>query len=240
MPADIIIYALVSVALVFWLKTTLGTRDDGDEPVQNIPPPLPDLKDTEAEAAGFVKDTPSSSDALTDLRAHTDDVIGIETDAAAEGLRAIAKADPDFDVRFFCQAAQDVFVMGVEAFADGDRDALHDILEPSVYTAFDASIAERAARGYVSKSELVGISQARIVEAGLEGPRARIKVRFLAEQTYALYTADGEVVEGDPERAVPMRDIWVFARDVKERDPRWLVEETCGDFEGDNDIIPNA
>ena len=52
--------------------------------------------------------------------------------------------------------------------------------------------------------------------------------------------SDGEIISGHPDRATDMHDIWTFSRDLKSRDPRWFVTETRGDFEGDNETIPNS
>ncbi len=242
MPADLIIYAVVAVVLVVWLKNTLGTQGEGDEPIKTVRGPLPsieELSSAELDAAPLVENTPQMQiDAVAEDKSG---IIAIDNEAAEQGVVSIIEAASAFDLKFFFGAVQDVFVMVVEAFADGDRDTLEDVLGDDVYTAFDQVIAAREEANQSVKSEVTSIRQAHIIEAMLKGKsEAFITVRFEAEQTHCVYDSEGALIEGHPERADKMTDIWVFSRDLKSRDPRWFVVETRGDFEGDNDIIPNA
>ena len=242
MPADLIIYAFIAVGLVFWLRNTLGTHEEGDEPV-NVRSPLPALdEDLPSALKADVMDAPKTpEEQIADvMKNNKSGVIAIESEQAEQGVAAIMGADKSFDLKFFFSAVQDVFVMVVEAFAEGDRDDLEQMLGEDVYAAFDQAISDREDAGLRAKSEVQSIREVHIIEADLQGKQAFVTVRFVVDQISVTYDSDDKVVEGHPERAAHMKDIWVFSRNLKSKDPRWLVVETRGDFEGDNDIIPNA
>lgn len=242
MPADLIIYAIVAVVLVVWLKNTLGTQGESDEPIKTVRSPLPNLDESNIASAALVPEIEET--AQSKIEAIIDDkggIIGIDGQAAENGIVDILDADKSLDLKFFFGAVQDVFVMVVESFADGDRDTLGDVLGDDVYAAFDAAITQRESEGQSASAEVIAISKAEIIDAELSDKRhAKVTVRFLAEQTHCVYDADKNIIEGHAEKPEKIKDIWVFGRDLKSRDPRWLVVETRGDFEGDNDIIPNA
>jgi predicted lipid-binding transport protein (Tim44 family) len=63
---------------------------------------------------------------------------------------------------------------------------------------------------------------------------------FVARETTVVRASDGDIISGHPDKISEMRDAWVFARDVKSRDPRWLLAETKGNIEDDNLMIPNT
>lgn len=241
MPADLIIYAVIAVALVIWLKNTLGTQSEGDEPIKTVRAPLPDIEEVKASIVASelsVEQKPQDQiDALSDDKTG---IIAVDGDAAQKGLVALLEADPTMDLKFFFNAAQDVFVMGVESFADGDTETLDGILGDDVYSAFEAAIHDRTDQRIRHQCEVVAIEQAHIIDSELKGKKAFVTIRFVAEQTHAVYDGNDQLLEGHPEKTHAMTDIWVFSRDLKSKDPRWLVVETRGDFEGDNDIIPNA
>ena len=130
--------------------------------------------------------------------------------------------------------------MVVETFAEGDREALDDLLGDKVYKAFDQAIAAREAEGNTQSTEIHAISQAKIIEAQMDGKTARVTIRFEADQTSTTYDKDEKLIAGHPDRTTKMVDIWTFSRDVKSKDPRWMVIETRGDFEDDNDLIPDT
>jgi len=243
-PADLIIYAIVAAGLVFWLRGTLGTRQEGDEPA-NPPSPLPDIESIQAAIkdegeALPLKTAETAQDQIQDIANDKTGIIAIDNKDAENDLAEIMDADKDFDLKFFFTAAQDVFVMVVEAFADGDLEALESMLEPQVFDAFKAAIDQRADDGHTAQSEIHAIQKAHIIEAKLDKKMAFITLRFVADETSVTMDKDDKIIAGHPEKTSRMTDIWTFARDIKSRDPRWFVQETRGDFDGDNDIIPNA
>lgn len=152
----------------------------------------------------------------------------------------IARLDKNFDVKFFLDAAQDAFAIVVESFAEGDRETLKDLLSGKVYAAFEPAVIARESRGETQQAEIHAIRKAQIIEAALQGRKALVTVRFTADQTSVTKDKDGKIIAGHPDKMTKMIDIWTFERDVKSSDPRWLVAETRGDFEGDNDLIPDT
>lgn len=241
MPADLIVYGLVAAGLVFWLKNILGTRH-GEERER------PDPFSGEANNNQTARDADiqeelkviSQEEKIGDLAAHPTSTLGIDNKTAEAALVEIAKVDRNFDITFFLEAAQDVFVMVVKAFGDGDRGTLEDLLSPQVYKAFEGAIKEREKTGEVLSNEIHAIRKAEVVDAKLDGKNASVTVRFIADETSVTKDKDGEIIAGHPDRTTEMRDIWTFGRDVKSRDPRWLVVETRGDFDGDNETLPNT
>lgn len=238
MPADLIVYALVAAGLVFWLRSVLGTRHE-DEP--QAPSRMSDnVHELHSSQLHNVDDKPlSAADKITKF-SDQKGVMGVSGTSAEGGLIAISKADKTFDIATFLEAAQDAFVIVVEAFADGDRETLEDLLSPSVYEAFDGAIEDREAQGHEQKTDIHVIRKAEIIEAEHKGKMAYVTVRFEADETSASYDKNGEILSGHPDKTAIMRDVWVFGREAKSNDPRWFVFETKGDFEGDNDIVPNS
>jgi predicted lipid-binding transport protein (Tim44 family) len=116
--------------------------------------------------------------------------------------------------------------MIVTAFAQSDRTTLKNLLAPDVYDGFVSAIAEREARQQTSELTFVGIEDAKLSGAELEGQTARISVRFVAELITCTRDKDGNVVEGDPTEVQTIRDVWTFARDVSSRDPNWKLVAT--------------
>ena len=128
----------------------------------------------------------------------------------------------------------------VEAFAEGDRETLKDLLSSAVYNAFEHAIADRESRGETQKTEIHAIRKAEVMDARVKDKTALVTVRFRADETSVTKDSLGQIISGHPDKITEMRDIWVFARPLRSRDPRWLVQETRSDVEGDNDLIPNS
>ncbi|GGG96429.1 hypothetical protein GCM10007420_10120 [Glycocaulis albus] len=144
-------------------------------------------------------------------------------EAAYDGLEAIADADPGFDAAEFVQGARAAYGMIAGAFARGDVDALEPLLAPRVMKAYREAIEARAAKGETLTTEIDRIKETRLQEASLNGPKAKIKVRFVAEIAHETRAADGSVVSGDIAALHPVAEIWSFERDVTSDNPNWRL-----------------
>lgn len=135
------------------------------------------------------------------------------TGPAAAGLESIAAIDPTFSPDDFTKGARRAYELIVNAFADGDRDALRQLVDDDVMEAYSDAIAEREKAG-TEPMRLVRLRQARIVEASVDEASSlgRVGVSF-----------ESELSDGDTLR--PAKEIWTFKRSLKSQDPNWLLDE---------------
>ncbi len=238
MPADLIVYALVAAGLVFWLRSILGTRHGEERPRSDA------FMSGETEDINRVID--QASEILTkegeirELAKTSHSNYAIENDSAEEGLVEISRADRNFDVHFFLQGAQDAFAMIVELFAEGDRTALQGFLGEDVYGAFEGAITAREDQKHTQVTDIHAIRRAEIIAARLDDKAAFVTVRFTADESSVTKDEHGKIIAGNADKISEMKDVWTFSRTIKSRDPSWLVVETRGGFEDDNELIPDT
>ena len=96
--------------------------------------------------------------------------------------------------------------------------ALHALLSPAAFTAFESAIAARETAGQTQRSDIRGIHQATIegVEIadavpGAGGRRAAIECRFVSDQVSVLTGANKEPLTGT-DAVTELADTWVFER----------------------------
>jgi predicted lipid-binding transport protein (Tim44 family) len=221
-PADIVLYALVAAGLIIWLRSVLGTRH-GDE--RQRPNPFVTPAPSENPAS------PASNAAVAAL---PDDHHIIEAmpertailPLAEAGLQDITRIDRSFSAARFVKSAQDAFVMVVESFAKGNRDTLKMLLSPTVYASFDKSLSDRENSRETMSADIHAIRRTEIISAELQGRIGLITLRFVADETLVTRDAEGNIVSGHPDRVFENIDIWTFSRDLRGRDPAWLLVET--------------
>jgi predicted lipid-binding transport protein (Tim44 family) len=143
-----------------------------------------------------------------------------------KSLTALMRADPGFDPGQFLDGAKAAYEMVVMAFAQGDEEALKQLLGDDVYDGFQRAIHEREERGEKLESNLVGIDKADIIETEIKNRTAYVTVKFVSELVSVTRDADGEVVEGDPKKVREVTDIWTFARDIADKNPNWKLVAT--------------
>ncbi|MEK9707398.1 MAG: Tim44/TimA family putative adaptor protein [Alphaproteobacteria bacterium] len=213
---DIIILAMIAAFLVFRLRSVLGRRTGNERPPQN---PYGDSSQTGDRAANVDENVVSlpGRDPDDDIPADT---------PATDGLKAIRAADSGFSVQEFLEGARAAFDMVVTSFANGDKETLRPLLSDEVYENFFGAIEARDAAGQTMEMTLVGIREADVLEANMDGRVAFVTVKFVTEQIEVVHDKDGEPVSGDPSKVKAVTDIWTFARNTRSRNPNWTLVAT--------------
>jgi predicted lipid-binding transport protein (Tim44 family) len=142
------------------------------------------------------------------------------------GIRAIAAADPRFDLLAFLEGAKGAYGVILEAFWKGDKETLRELTDDDVFAGFSSAIDARAAAGETLDNRLIRIEDATISSAGLDGRTARIAVLFVSDIAAVTRDNTGAVVAGSLDDAIESRDVWTFSRNVDARSPDWVLDET--------------
>jgi predicted lipid-binding transport protein (Tim44 family) len=220
----------VAIVVLFRLRQVLGTKVGRQRPPVDATPPAG--TDSPAES-NVVAMTPRGADLRmddADLRARKLEA-EIEQfshgDAAvADGLKAIAAADPTFLPKSFLEGAKQAYEMVLTAYAEGDRKTLKNLLEKDIYEGFEHAMAEREAAGRKVDFTFVGLPKIEISHASLDKRNALLSIQFHADIVSATHDKDGALVEGHPGEVKVIADEWTFARNPKSRDPNWKLVAT--------------
>ena len=95
-----------------------------------------------------------------------------------------------------------------------------------MYENFAGAIVERENAGETMELTLVGIREAEVLEASMDGRVAFVTVKFVTEQIEVVRDRAGEPVSGDPGKVSTVTDIWTFARNTRSRNPNWTLVAT--------------
>lgn len=230
--SDLIIYALVAVGLIFWLRSILGTRSGSESQRPNPFTGQPGSRNSSGQNSSSGTPLPSRSlyaqaDQASDpLALPKTGNISIANPACESVLLNIARMDRGFTLARFATGAQDAFVMIVEAFASGDLPLLQSLLAPQLYAAFEQSINARKAAGETMSTEILAIRKTEITDAQIKDRIAFITVRLVADETVVVRDRAGALISGHPDRVRDTHDIWTFGRDMKAKDPTWHLYAT--------------
>jgi predicted lipid-binding transport protein (Tim44 family) len=220
-----VIFALVALFVAYKLRSVLGMRQDSERqaggsllaPLRRVPAP-PTAPVAQPDGAASALAPPPAADRWKGVA---------ESDPAVwSGLDAIAAADRSFSPQAFLSGARVAYDMVVHAFAAGDSAALRNLMTPEAFANFDSAIQSRAAAGQTMTTTVVSIDDAAIAGAQLAGPMAQLSVRFAAKLASVTRDAQGAVVDGSPSAVADHVDLWTFARDIRSRNPNWMLTAT--------------
>jgi predicted lipid-binding transport protein (Tim44 family) len=215
---DILFFAMVAAFIALRLRSVLGRRTGHERRRSGgFGPARPN------GAADNVVTLPERSTAQAEAEAALGDLA--DKDAKA-GLTQIRLADQRFELQRFLDGARAAFEMIVEAYAAGDKASLRPLLADDVYAGFERAIDQRQAAGQSFETQLTAVPAVEVVGAEMRGRLAYVTVRFKSEQINLLRDAQGKVLEGDPQTAEEVIDLWTFERDTASPDPNWILVET--------------
>lgn len=204
MSIELIILAAVAVFVISRLYAVLGTKTGAEQPARRV-------KQESTARRPEPQEEPPAAAVDADDRPR---IRGAFTGPAAAGLESIATADPQFNPDDFTKGARRAYELIVNAYAEGDRDALKQLVDDDVFEVYSKAIADRE-KAATEPMRLVRLRQARIADASVDADRmARISVSFEAE------LSDGDAMRN-------AKEIWTFKRSLKSQDPNWLLDEVA-------------
>jgi predicted lipid-binding transport protein (Tim44 family) len=219
---DVLLFGLLAAFLFFRLRSVLGQRT-GHERQRPNPMSGPESPIETGSARDNVISMPERGEAGK---------LGGVAPAGGVlplGLAAIKRADPDFNEEEFLGGARAAFEMIVDAFSRGESSVLQPLLAPDVMQQFDGAIQQRRANGETMETTLHSVKAIAIADAQMDGPKAVITIRYVTEQTNVTRDRAGSILDGDPKLTETATDLWTFARDVRTKDPNWLLIATRTD-----------
>ena len=211
---DIILLAMVAGVLILRLRSALGRRTGQEQRPDNF------------KGNDNVVNLPSRGQKDADAPPARDIDPAYQGTPFEDGLAQITLSDGTFTVDGFLQGAGKAFEMIVLAYAQHDTDSLRPLLADDVYSNFASAIQDREDSNELMETKLVVIKPAKLEEIHVETRVASIAVRFESEQINVIKDGDGEVVDGDPETAETVTDIWTFQRNLASHDSNWKLVAT--------------
>ncbi|MEW6453231.1 MAG: Tim44/TimA family putative adaptor protein [Pseudomonadota bacterium] len=225
-----IIFLALAVFIFLRLRSVLGQRTGRERPPIE---PFNSARDVRPSADGKVVALPGRAPDAAPRSAEPDEEpadrwkgVAEPGSAVALGLDAIVKDDPSFDPKHFITGAKQAYEMIVTAYAQGDRRQLKSLLGREVYDGFDAAITGREERKETVESRFVSIERAELIGAEMRGKTSQVTVRFVSQLVSVTRDAQGNVIDGNPDKVTDVTDIWTFARDITSRDPNWKLVAT--------------
>ena len=180
-----IIFLALAVFIFLRLRSVLGQRTGRERPPYDPYAAREPARPATEKVVALPNRTPEAAAAKP---ADAEPVAGRALEGRRRGrLRARHRARcdrrrrPNFDHKHFLTGARAAYEMIVNAFAEGDRRTLKNLLSREVYDGFETAITEREKRGETVESRFVSIDNAEITAAELRGRTAQLTVRFQSQ-----------------------------------------------------------
>jgi len=198
---DILIFGVIAIFLIFRLKNILGTKTGFEETNVN----------KKNEDKQFTNVVPLKSNKI--------DVVDLE-------LNKILNIDPNFDVNDFLSGSKNFFEMVLESFVSGNLENIKNFTKSSVFKSFKSAIDERNKEQETLIIDLKSIKENKITKATITKTSIKLNVTFETFQLRALMDKNDQIIDGDTENEILVKDEWVFEKKINDNNPNWTLVET--------------
>ena len=202
---DILIFAIIAVFLIFRLKNILGTKSG--------------LEDTNLQKNN--KESNLSNVVPLDSIKEKQNQDNVDKETIK-----IKKIDNTFDKIQFINGSQTFFKMVHDAFVEGNLNQVKEFIKASVLKNFNNAIKERNKESETLIINIKTINKTDIVSSEKTNTALRISVIFESFQIKALKDKDDNLIDGDLNKQILVKDVWVFERKIDYTNQNWTLIET--------------
>ena len=200
---DIIIFAIIAIFLVYRLKNILGQNSESNDQNNKI--------DIEKKNFTNVVKLGNTKLNTNEIKNNNDSILEIE---------------PTFDEKEFLKGAQNFFEMVINCFVKGNLKEIVNYIDVKLIKNFQSVIDERLAENESLKIEIIKMNSIQIKNFKKLKNFLRISVLFETEQVKVLKDKKGNIIDGDQNKCILVKDLWTFEKEIQSKDLNWKLVET--------------
>lgn len=198
---DILIFGVIAIFLIFRLKNILGTKTGFEETSVN----------EKKQDKNFTNIVTLKSD---------------KNNIEKKQLDKILEIDPSFNINDFLSGSKNFFRMVLEGFVSGNLEEIENFTKKSVFKSFKSAIDERNNEQETLVIDLKSIKENKITKVTVTKLFIRLNVIFETFQVRALMDKNDQIIDGNSENEILVKDEWVFERKINDNNPNWTLVET--------------
>ena len=128
----------------------------------------------------------------------------------------------------FLQGAKIAYETIITDFSDSDNKITSSkpLLSEKIYEQFKTSLVEREAKNHYAEITFIGINSASIKEYKKIENNLEVTVEFVSELITCIRNKEKKIISGDPEKVKKVYDTWKFSKDIRSKNPNWLLIDT--------------
>ena len=215
---DILILAMIAVFIINRLRNVLGKKTGNESDiVEKFTQRKNTFNESEPDSVSDLKASKLNKSVNKNL--HSNKKIN-------SVINEILKIDDKFDINSFCDGAKKAFEYILTEYSAGNLKALEKLVSKNIYRTFEDQIKLRAKKKEKLEITVISVKNPEIKNVNLEKKHvAYFKLLFDSEQVQVTKNSNDEVIDGDNNQILQIKEIWTFSKNLKSKDPNWILEE---------------
>ncbi len=216
---DILILAMIAVFIINRLRNVLGKKTGNENDiVEKFTQRKSSFKESDPDETSNKK-LKNEEDSLENKVFHSDNSIN-------NSIKQILKVDPNFDIESFYNGAKRAFEFILTEYSKNNIKSLDKIISKNIKFAFDEQIKQRQKRSENLEITVISVKEPILQDVSIKNKSIAVaKIHFDSEQVQITKNKDGDIIEGDPNQILSIKENWTFSKNLKTADPNWTLEK---------------
>ena len=209
---DILILAMIAVFIINRLKNALGKKSGNESDIVE--------KFTQKKSA-FKESEP---DSVSNPKVSIDKNIH-KNENVNSSLNEMIKIDNNFNISEFVSGAKKAFEFILVQYSQNNLKSLKTLLSNKMLDAFQTQINLREKKLESLEITVISVKDPEILDAKIDKKStALVTLLFDSEQIQITKNKNGDVVDGDSNQILSIKENWSFSKNLKNKDPNWTLE----------------
>ena len=215
---DILILAMIAVFIINRLRNVLGKKTGNENDiVEKFTQRKSPYKESEPDSISDEKISNLNNNFKKKF--HSDKKIN-------SAINEILKIDSNFEISSFCDGAKKAFEFILTEYSNNNLKSLEKLVNKNIYKAFQNQINQRSKKREELSITVISVSNPEIKSVKFEKKNiAFIKLLFESEQVQITKNVKGDIIDGDNNQILQIKEFWTFSKNLKSKDPNWILEE---------------
>ena len=215
---DILILAMIAIFIINRLRNVLGKKTGNESDIVE--------KFTQRKSAFKESEPDSISDEKVTKLDHKIKKTFHSNKKINSVINEIIKIDNNFEINSFFEGAKKAFEFILTEYSNNNLKVLEKLVNKNIYKEFENQINLRTDKNEELEITVISVKTPEIKSVNLEKKyTAYFKLLFSSEQVQITKNSKGDIIDGDSNQILQIKEIWTFSKNLKSKDPNWTLEE---------------
>ena len=215
---DILILAMIAIFIINRLRNVLGKKTGNESDIVE--------KFTQRKSAFKESEPDSISDEKVTKLDHKIEKTFHSNKKINSVINEIIKLDNNFEINSFFEGAKKAFEFILTEYSNNNLKVLEKLVNKNIYKEFENQINLRTDKNEELEITVISVKNPEIKSVNLEKKyTAYFKLLFNSEQVQITKNSKGDIIDGDSNQILQIKEIWTFSKNLKSKDPNWTLEE---------------
>ena len=215
---DILILAMIAIFIINRLRNVLGKKTGNESDIVE--------KFTQRKSAFKESEPDSISDEKVTKLDHKIKKTFHSNKKINSVINEIIKIDNNFEINSFFEGAKKAFEFILTEYSNNNLKVLEKLVNKNIYKEFENQINLRTDKNEELEITVISVKNPEIKSVNLEKKyTAYFKLLFNSEQVQITKNSKGDIIDGDSNQILQIKEIWTFSKNLQSKDPNWTLEE---------------